>query len=139
MHKEELETIILERIDHDPEQSYFTQIRMKADIDIVQAIKDAASEFLHTPEGIRYCKGENWHFNFGDAISRIPEEITLKHGYVVGKTEFGDVQVEQNECLIPDDLEEPEDEEDVCDNCPDDGQQYCHKKGRPYKCKHWTG
>ena len=64
-------------------------------------------EFLETPEGKRYVIGENGNFNFGDAMI-IPQEITVKHGYIVHKSPYCDYELhlDQNESLLPDDYDD---------------------------------
>jgi len=77
--------------------------------DLEAAIRSATKEFLETPEGKRYVIGENGNFNFGDAMI-IPQEITVKHGYIVHKSPYCDYELhlDQNESLLPDDYDDGE-------------------------------
>lgn len=98
--------IIFGRVDEDPVEGYLNRMLVRPDVkDIVQAVKNAAYDYLHTPAGWKYFRGEGYNFNMGDAMM-IPTEITAKHGFIIGDTLAADVTVDQNQSLVPDDLED---------------------------------
>jgi len=73
--------------------------------DVLKAIKDASSEFLHTKEGRKYLKSTNGCFNYGDALTEIPDWITKKHGFIVHEmNEQETITVDHNTDLVPYDL-----------------------------------
>lgn len=102
-----IRTITLVREDQDPHECYVDTIDVYMDVDIEEAIKAAASEYLHTEEGRAYLFDTNGGFNYGDAVSAIPDEITRKHGYIVRLANESPitVTVDQNEHLVPADIE----------------------------------
>lgn len=90
------------RKDSDPEEAYVDTIIVREDIDIELAIKAASEEFLCTKEGLRYLQDTNGCFNYGDAITRIPDAITQKYHYTVLPSEdYSVVTVDQNDHLVP--------------------------------------
>lgn len=46
----------------------------------VQAVKSAASDYVTTAEGLAYQASISDDFNWGDALTEIPERILKKHG-----------------------------------------------------------
>ena len=94
-------------IRHDVENEVYVNIvDIIGDVpDLKRAIRNAAAEYLATPEGKRYVIGECGCYNFGDAMM-IPTAITVKHGYIVHDMPDCDyeVHVDQNESLLPDDI-----------------------------------
>lgn len=95
----------LVRVDSDPVEHYVDKFRVNIGLDLKMAIKFAAREFLRTEEGRAYLKSTGGAFNFGDAIEQIPNDITIKHGYVLKyHVEWETISVDQNEDLVPDDV-----------------------------------
>lgn len=79
--KQHSDIVMLVRHDVD-NFAYSNVVYVQKNVVLESAINHAVREFLATPEGERYLRGENNHFNYGDAIM-IPSEITIKHGYLV--------------------------------------------------------
>lgn len=49
-------------------------------IDVEKAIEDTICCFLQTDEGKEVAQGENGHFNYGDAVVYVPNEVWQKFG-----------------------------------------------------------
>lgn len=103
---QQLDVVMLIRHDVD-NIAYSNIVYVRKGVDLESAIKQSVREFLATPEGDRYLRGENNHFNYGDAIM-IPSEITIKHGYlVVPQVQEEDfVNVDQNRSFVNEYLSE---------------------------------
>ncbi len=102
--KEQSDVVVLVRHDVD-NFAYSNIVYVQKGVDLEVAIENAVREFLATPEGGRYLRGENNHFNYGDAIM-IPSEITIKHGYLVVPQvqEEYVVNVDQNRSFVNNDF-----------------------------------
>ncbi len=103
---QQLDVVMLIRHDVD-NIAYSNVVYVRKGVDLESAIKQSVREFLATPEGDIYLRGENNHFNYGDAIM-IPSEITIKHGYlVVPQVQEEDfVNVDQNRSFVNEYLSE---------------------------------
>ena len=74
---------------------------LKDTMDCMQAIRDAAEEFLSTDDG-KKCLEENGAFNYGDFVNEVPEEICRRHGFAIDVGDPISEIVDHNESLIPD-------------------------------------
>ena len=84
---------------------YVDEYHVKPDVNLVDALHDAANEYVGTPDGSHYYESTNECFNYGDAID-IPNEITTKHGFAFVRTiqggRPGGIEVDHNTHLIDD-------------------------------------
>lgn len=73
------------------------------DVDPVAALRDAAKEFVKTPEGKAYLLETSGDYNWGDIASSIPDEITEKHGVLITTTSITHHVVDHDEKLNTED------------------------------------
>ena len=75
----------------------------KPGVDPIAALKQAARDFLDTPEGKAYVERTNAaDYNWGDLVSSVPDEITEKHGVRITSTSFTHYVVDHDERLVND-------------------------------------
>ncbi|MBD5583695.1 MAG: hypothetical protein HDQ88_01240 [Clostridia bacterium] len=73
------------------------------DIDPVDALKQAAKDFLGTTDGKEYVERTNaTNYNWEDLVSSIPDEITEKHGVIITSTNVTHYVVNHDERLTED-------------------------------------
>lgn len=70
-------------------------------IDPVQALRDAAKEFLATPRGQKALQKTGGCFNWGDLVDELPDTAIKRHGLSVVDTFQTDLVVQHGESLLP--------------------------------------
>lgn len=73
-----------------------------------QALREAVKEFLSTEEGKQAISYTCHDFNWGDAVSFVPEEIWAKYGLKFQTFKSVDIKVNQDEVLCEAQKEEME-------------------------------
>lgn len=68
--------------------------------DVKKAFRSAAVQFLQTAEGREASKHSFFEFNWGDALSIVPEEFLERHGIYLYRSKVH-VYVKQDEILFP--------------------------------------
>lgn len=71
--------------------------------DVEQAMRNAVKEFLETDEGKKAIVFTSQNFNWGDAVTHVPEELWVKHGLKFQQVKSVDIFVNQDEILCADD------------------------------------
>lgn len=64
-----------------------------------QALRDAVKEFLSTEEGRKALDYTAHDFNWGDAVTHVPEEIWNRYGLKFQNVKSVDIKVNQDEVL----------------------------------------
>lgn len=86
--------------------------RVKQDVDIVKAVKNASREFILTELGRSLYAYNCYCFNWGDFWDNVPNEICEKHGFRKIDSGISDFAVDWNEQLVDDYDEETEAKEE---------------------------
>lgn len=72
--------------------------------EVEKAMREAIAEFLATSEGKECSEGCCDDFNWGDAVTEVPDEIWAKHGLRLENSVKGhDIIVDQDEVFHPTD------------------------------------
>ncbi len=91
-------------IDHNDERATFTHRLMTLRdewVDIEKACKEAAEEYVKTPEGFTvYAETNREHFDWEDFFVNVPNKICAKHGFVIIDEIGNDFPVDISEQLI---------------------------------------
>lgn len=66
-------------------------------IDIIQAMRDAARKYCMTPEGRNDVEYNSGNFNWGDIAASLPDDICAKHGFQIISTVVTENIVDHNE------------------------------------------
>ncbi len=103
-------TIITTRPDEKKAYPY-RLLRLKDGLDVVQACKDAALEFVKTDEGRKvYFAATGEDFNWGDFVEYIPDDICIRHGFLpITNARSVNITVYHDEHLIDEYDLEPDD------------------------------
>ena len=80
--------------------------RVKQDVDIVKAVKNASREFIQTELGRSLYAYNCYCFNWGDFWNNVPNEICEKYGFKKIDSGVSNFQVNLNEQLVDDEMEE---------------------------------
>lgn len=67
--------------------------------DVVTAIQDATLEYLETDEGKAVLQANKGHFNYGDFLENVPDELCVKHGFHLMDVFETDLIVDHNKNL----------------------------------------
>jgi hypothetical protein len=76
--------------------------------EVLDRAKQAVNEYLHTEEGMQIIRENYGDFNWGDAMMMMSREDWEKHGLRLLPETPELIEVDQDECLVPKDLELPE-------------------------------
>lgn len=79
----------------------FLQI-LQPGIDVVQAVKNACTEYVQTPEGANVYSYNCGSFNWADFVSNVPNEICEKYGFRRIDDSISEIEVNWDEHLVGD-------------------------------------
>lgn len=69
--------------------------------DVLNAIKAAATEYCQTDEGKKTYDSNCCNFNIGDLDTYVPDEICLKHGILLLKSDYNcEIHIDFNTQLV---------------------------------------
>lgn len=71
-------------------------------LDVIAAVKAAATEYVSTPRGEAAVAENSGDFNYGDFANHVPDAICRKHGFSVVDTFITELVVDHDERIIPD-------------------------------------
>jgi hypothetical protein len=106
-----LNLIVQDRSDPRDTVEFVTSFTIREDIQQPgQALRAAVSEFVSsgTAEAKEALDYANGYFNWGDAITRIPDSLFIKNGLTPLKQDAVDIFVDHNEVLNYDDADNPD-------------------------------
>ena len=66
-----------------------------------ERLRAAVAEYLATPNGKQAIIDTNYDFNWGDAISSVPDEIWNKYGLSLVEDDRETIDLDQDEILCP--------------------------------------
>lgn len=96
-------TVILVRERPSEQAAYVNVFRVATAVtDPEAAMRAAVADFLATPEGMQAIRDSAYDFNWGDAVTEVPDEFWQRHGLRLLSTPRRVVRVDQDEILIPD-------------------------------------
>lgn len=83
-----------------PESNYIVEIEHPPEVNPIQAIRDAAREWAHTPAGREYCESIHWDFNWGDALTEIPAAQLRRYSITVTEGPYVATAVNHDEKIL---------------------------------------